>query len=114
MQAISQNIRKGLPWEALYADDLVIIVESEAELKDRLQSWKNVLESKGLRAVFLHWILRYIKLIIIINNNKTKVMCSQNGRGSICKQGDWPCGVCGKNVQSNAIKCKKCIVYLLI
>ena len=23
-------------------------------------------------------------------------MCSQNGRGSICKQGDWPCRVCGK------------------
>jgi hypothetical protein len=29
MQAITKNISKGLPWEILYADDLVIVTDSE-------------------------------------------------------------------------------------
>ena len=33
----------------LYADDLVIIAETEDELKIRLIKWKTNLEAKGLR-----------------------------------------------------------------
>src|SRR5213083_2117349 len=36
MQAIADNFKKGLPWELLYADDLVLMAESRLELEERL------------------------------------------------------------------------------
>src|SRR6267154_2798252 len=36
MQAIADNFKAGLPWELHYADDLVLLAESRAELKRRL------------------------------------------------------------------------------
>ena len=39
MQAIADNFKKGLPWELLYADDLVLLAESRAELEKRLLEW---------------------------------------------------------------------------
>ena len=36
MQAIADNFKKGLPWELLYADDLVLLAESRLELEKRL------------------------------------------------------------------------------
>ena len=35
MQAIADNFTKGLPWELLYADDLVLMAEFKAELEER-------------------------------------------------------------------------------
>ena len=32
----------GLPWELLYADDLVLLADSEEDLKRKLQRWKSV------------------------------------------------------------------------
>ena len=31
----------ALPWELLYADDLVVIAETEEDLIKRLNEWKN-------------------------------------------------------------------------
>ena len=39
MQAIAENFKKGLPWKLLYADDLVLMAESKAELEKRLLEW---------------------------------------------------------------------------
>src|SRR2546425_504876 len=36
MQAIADNFKKGLPWELLYADDLVLLAESRLDLEKRL------------------------------------------------------------------------------
>jgi len=36
MEAISREFRVALPWELLYADDLVVIAESEEDLIKRL------------------------------------------------------------------------------
>ena len=52
-------------WELLYADDLVIIDESQKELKDSYCSWRNSIESKGLK----------------VNMKKTKVMASALNHG---------------------------------
>ena len=41
-------MRGGLPWELLYADDLVL-AKSEAELKQKLLKWKSRMESRQLR-----------------------------------------------------------------
>jgi len=48
----------------LYADDLVVIAETEEDLIKRLNEWKDFVKNRGLR----------------VNMNKTKVMISGNGR----------------------------------
>jgi len=40
-----------LPWELLYADDLVVIAETEEDLIKRLNEWKDFVENRGMRVV---------------------------------------------------------------
>ncbi|MBJ5486870.1 hypothetical protein JGG36_24070 [Salmonella enterica subsp. enterica serovar Meleagridis] len=63
MDVITKEVREGLPWEVLYADDLVLVAESEEKLKVRVQKFKASLETKGLR----------------VNVGKTKVMVGGEG-----------------------------------
>ena len=37
----TREFRVALPWELLYADDLVVIAETEEDLFKRLNEWKN-------------------------------------------------------------------------
>ena len=46
LEALSREFRCEVPWEDLYADDLVIIAE---EYVRRLLTWKKAMEEKGLR-----------------------------------------------------------------
>jgi len=39
----------ALPWELLYADDLVVIAETEEDLTERLNEWKNNVVNRGMR-----------------------------------------------------------------
>jgi len=59
-EAISREFRVTLPWELLYADDLVVIAETEEDLIKRLNEWKTNVENRGMR----------------VNMNKTKVTIS--------------------------------------
>jgi len=59
MEALSTEFRAALPWELLYADDLVVIAETEHLIK-RLNEWKDFMKNRGMR----------------VNMNKTKVMIS--------------------------------------
>ena len=96
MQAITKHVATGLPWELLYADDLVVVAENEDELRMKMASWKEAIEWKGLK----------------VNIGKTKVMCSQKGRGVVKKSGVDPCGVCGGTVKETkfhyTLACTKC------
>ena len=47
LEALSREFRSGVPWEDLYADDLVIIAESLEECVRRLLTWKEAMEKKG-------------------------------------------------------------------
>ena len=47
LEALSREFRSGVPWEDLYADDLVI-AESLEECVRRLLTWKEAMEKKGL------------------------------------------------------------------
>ena len=96
LEALSRECRKGLPWELLYADDLVIIAESAEELERRFTTWKESIESKGLR----------------VNLGKTKVMISGVNRGAALPEGKYPCGVCHKGVASNSIFCNHCSCWV--
>ena len=49
MEAISREFRFALLWELLYADDLAVIAETKEELINRLNEWKDNIESKGMR-----------------------------------------------------------------
>ena len=95
MEAVSSNVRGGLPWEILYADDLVLLAESLEELKERLVNWKKALESKGLK----------------VNMNKTKIMVGQQKMKEQVK-GKYPCAVCGRGVGRNSIKCMECAKWV--
>jgi len=72
--------RVALPWELLYADDLVVIAENEEDLIKRLNEWKNNVENRGMR----------------VTVNKTKVMISGERQKPVQKAARWPCGVCGR------------------
>jgi len=92
MDVVSREAREGLPWELLYADDLVLIATSEEELKRKLHAWRRCLTTKGLK----------------VNSGKTKVMRTNTPTGAVSESGAFPCGVCGKGVGSNSILCTKC------
>ena len=59
------------------------------DLKDGLEVWKGVLESKGLR----------------VNVKKTKMMSNGVNARKSSIEGEFPCAVCGKSVGSNSILC---------
>ena len=44
LEALSCEFRAGVPWEDLYADDLVIIADSLEECVRRLLIWKETME----------------------------------------------------------------------
>ena len=60
LEALSRDSRVGCPWDIFYADDLVITAETPDTLRQRLATWKQNFETKGLR----------------MNMGKTKVMVS--------------------------------------
>ena len=83
LEALSHKFRCGVPWEDLYADDLVIIAELLEEC---------VMEEKGLR----------------VNAGKTKIMICGTEIDLLQSSGEIPCAVCHAGVGSNSIFCIGC------
>ena len=50
MDAISEYVQHDVPWDMLYADDLIIAADSSAKLQERFGEWQKALERKGLKA----------------------------------------------------------------
>ena len=92
LEALSREFHSGVPWEDLYADDLVIIAESLEECVLRLLTWKEAMEKKGLR----------------VNAGKMKVMICGMGLDLLQSSGEFPCAVCRTGVGSNSIFCNGC------
>ena len=86
VDVITENARRGVVNELLYADDLVIMSEDMEDLKERFWNWKDALESKGLK----------------VNTRKTKLMVS-GSEGELYKSKIDPCGVCGRRVMANSL-----------
>ena len=89
LEALSRENRSGVPWEDLYADDLVIIAELLEECVRRLLTWKEAMEDKGLR----------------VNAGKTKIMICGMGLDLLQSSGEFPCAVCHTGACSNSIFC---------
>ena len=83
---MSREFRTGAPWELLYADDLVVIAETEEELRTKLKKWKDGMEAKGLR----------------VNVGKTKAMFGGHDLQSLKDSGKYPCSVCRNGVGENS------------
>ncbi|KAF3661139.1 putative pre-mRNA-processing factor 6-like [Capsicum annuum] len=49
MDVLTQNIQGEVPWCMLFADDVVLIDESRRGINDKLEVWRQTLESKGFR-----------------------------------------------------------------
>ena len=49
VDVITENSRRGVVNELLYADDLILMSETVEDLKERFWNWENALESKGLK-----------------------------------------------------------------
>ena len=96
LEALSREFRAGVPWEDLYADDLVIIADSLEECVRRLLIWKEAMEKKGLR----------------VNAGKTKVMICGTGLDLLQSSCEYPCAVCSTGVGNNSIYCNGCKLWV--
>ena len=97
LEALSREFGAGVPWEDLYADDLVIIADSLEECVRRLLIWKEAMEKKGLR----------------VNAGKTKVMICGTGLDLLQSSGEYPCAVCSTGVGNNSIYCNGCKLWVV-
>ena len=85
-EALSREFRAGVPWESLYADDLVI-ADSLKECVGSFLIWKEAMEKKELR----------------VNAGKTKVMICGTGLDLLQSSAKYPCILCGTGVGNNSI-----------
>ena len=90
-EATKEARREGLK-ELLYADDLVLMAESEEEAVEKFRTWKREMERRGLR----------------VNMEKTKVVISGEELVVRMESGRYPCGCCGKGVGENLVWCAGC------
>ena len=96
MDVLARELGGNLPWELLYADDLMLMEFSEEGIREKLRRWKHGLEIRGLK----------------VNMEKTKVMAMGKASNLDHKSGKWPCGVCRKGVGSNSIQCSRCLQWI--
>ena len=90
LDVLSEDGRKGTLYELLYADDLVLMVETMEELEAQFIRWKAAFEGKGLK----------------VNLGKTKVMESGGGSEVVVLAKIDSCGVCDKRAKVNCVRCK--------
>jgi len=92
MEVITKQLRVGLPWELLYADDLSLLAETEEELRENIVNLKAGMEVKSLQ----------------MNAGKMKVTFCCTTTDRVEEQGKWPCDVYKKGIGNNSITCTCC------
>ena len=87
---MTNEIIEGMLQEILFADDIVFMAESMAELQETFYGWKSALESKGLK----------------VNQMKTKVMVSIIGQATVRPSSKKdPCVICGRETMLKGVLC---------
>jgi len=92
MDVIAKELGGVLPWELMYADDLLLMADSEDEIREKVRRWKDGLENKGLK----------------VNVSKTKLLVLGNKKREERRTSKWPCSICNKGVGGNSVVCTKC------
>ncbi len=90
-EATKEARREGLK-ELLYADDLVMMAESEEEAVEKFTTWKGEMERRGLR----------------VKMEKTKFVISGEEPRIRMESGRYPCGCCGRGVGENSVRGAEC------
>ena len=80
----------------MYADDLVLMAPTIAQLGTRMAEWGASLLNKGLK----------------MNAGKSKLVVNSSNGITIVNSGKWSCGVCGKGVHANSVQCTVCIKWI--
>lgn len=78
LEALSHDLRIGLPWEVLCTNDLVLAAENGIYVAEKLRRLRKGMESWGLR----------------INTVKTKVIHVRPSGCTVIAVGVWLCAVC--------------------
>ena len=92
VDVITENARRGVVNELLYADDLVFMNKTMEDFKERFWNCKDALENKGLK----------------VNTRKTKVMVSQSEGEpfkfkidvEFVREESWPIQGCAQNMKT--------------
>ena len=77
--AVSEFVRREVPWDMLYADDLIVAEDSAQNLQTRYLGWQKALESKGLK-------INASKTETMVCSNSDEPVMIQDSRGNILKQ----------------------------
>ena len=96
MVVISSEARSGLPYELLYADELVLMAPIMEQLGRHVVELRVSLFDKEMK----------------VNAGKSKVMFSSSGEKTIVNSEKWSCSVCGIGVQANSIKYTVCTKWI--
>ena len=92
MEEATKECHRGVPWDLLYADDMIITGESKEEVEEQFHHWKAALERRGLK----------------INIGKTKILVSGKEGLTPLPSGQYPCAVCARGVGANSVLCTRC------
>ena len=98
LEVLSREFRTGVPWELFYADDLVLIVDTQLWPRGvylQAQVWKAGMESKWLRV-----------------NMKKKFLVSGNDQDVLQKSGKCLCAVSCSGDCRNSILCSQCMLWV--
>ena len=96
LEALSREFRTAVPWELLYADDLVLMADTKEECISKLKAWKAGMESKGL----------HVKV------KNSKFLVSGDYQDVLQISGKYPCPVCCSGVGRNYIMCSQCMLWV--
>ena len=92
MEEATRYVRRGDPWELLYADDLVLSAESRETVLEMFTDWSRAMELRGMK----------------VNIGKTKLLVSGKSSVRPISSGQYPCAVCNRGVGANSILCVGC------
>ena len=96
LEALSWVFHTSVPWELLYADNLVLIVDTQEEFICKFKVWRAGMETKMLH----------------VNMKKTKFLVSNDDQDVLQKSGKYPCDVCFNSVCRNSILCSQCMLWI--
>ncbi|KAK3553611.1 hypothetical protein QTP70_006058 [Hemibagrus guttatus] len=79
MDQLSEEVRQESPWTMMFADDIVICIESREQVEENLERWRFALERRGMK----------------VSRSKTEYMCvnEREGSGTVRLQGEEGTGV---------------------
>ena len=81
MKSITDEVRREPSWTMLFADDIVICGETREEVKRRLECWRYVLETRGMKVSRSN-----TKYLCVNGENDKKIVKMENKKVSRVKE----------------------------